>query len=149
MLDYDIRQGRTYMYFQGAPLYPFGYGLSYTTFDYSNLQLSSTPVHSEATLTISVDVTNTGDRAGDEVVQLYVRHLSSAVARPDQELKGFCRVSVQPGETQTVTLRLAARELAYWSTAEQQFLVEHDTIQIRVGRSSADIQLEASVAVVS
>jgi beta-glucosidase len=149
MLDYDIRHGRTYMYFQGAPLYPFGYGLSYTTFGYSNLQLSSTTLPSDAALTINLDVTNTGDHSGDEVVQLYVRHVGSAVARPDQELKGFCRVSLRAGETQTVTLHLAAHELAYWSSAEQRFVVEHDTIQIRVGRSSADIQLEASVAVVS
>ncbi|HKE58598.1 MAG TPA: glycoside hydrolase family 3 C-terminal domain-containing protein, partial [Pyrinomonadaceae bacterium] len=80
MLDYDIRHGRTYMYFKGEPLYPFGYGLSYTTFAYSNLRVSSSTVSGKTAVTVSVDVKNTGSRAGDEVVQLYVTHLNSAVA---------------------------------------------------------------------
>jgi beta-glucosidase len=148
MLDYDIRHGRTYMYFQGQPLYPFGYGLSYTTFSYSNLRLSGDALRAEEPITVSADISNSGDRAGDEVVQLYVQHLDSAVQRPLQELKGFRRVSIEPGATQTVTLPLDATDLAYWDVAAQRFAVERDTIRIRVGRSSADIQLEASVAVV-
>jgi beta-glucosidase len=149
MLDYDIRHGRTYMYLGGQPLYPFGYGLSYTTFDYANLRLSADKLDSGQTLTVRVDVTNTGERTGDEVVQLYVKHLNSAVARPLQELRGFRRISLQPGETTTVTLSMAASDLAYWNVAEQRFAVEHDTIQIRVGRSSSDIQLETSIEVLS
>src|SRR4029453_12424382 len=81
MLDYDIRHGRTYMYFQDQPLYPFGYGLSYTNFSYSSLRLSGDRLGAEAPISVSVDITNTGDRAGDEVVQLYVQHLDSAVQR--------------------------------------------------------------------
>lgn len=147
MLDYDIRHGRTYMYFEGQPLYPFGYGLSYTSFSYGNLRLSGDRLAAAEPISVSVDVTNTGDRAGDEVVQLYVQHLGSAVQRPLQELKGFRRVTIEPGATQTVSLPLAAGDLAYWDAAARRFVVERDTIRIRIGRSSADIQLEASIAV--
>jgi len=94
MMDYDIRHGRTYMYFKGDPLYPFGYGLSYTTFSYANLKTSAAEVASDGTVTISVDVTNTGSQTGDEVVQLYVKHLKSKVQRPLEELKGFQRVTL-------------------------------------------------------
>ena len=131
------------------PQYPFGYGLSYTTFAYSNLRLSSASLGVDETMTVSVDVTNTGERAGDEVVQLYVAHLDSSVQRPSQELKGFRRIHLGPGETQTVALRLAARDLAYWDTDQQRFVVENGRIEIRVGRSSADIQLQATLHVVS
>jgi beta-glucosidase len=147
MLDYDIRHGRTYMYLADEPLYPFGHGLSYTTFTYSNLRLSAGALGADETLTVSADVTNTGTRAGDEVVQLYARHLGSAVERPRQELKGFRRIHLAPGATKTVALELPARELAYWSVDEQRFVVEPGAVEIRVGRSSADIQLTATVAV--
>ena len=93
MMDYNIRDGRTYMYFKGEPLYPFGYGLSYTTFKYSNLRTSSPQLAKDGTVTVSVDVTNTGSRAGDAVVQMYVKHLGSKVERPAEELKGFQRVN--------------------------------------------------------
>ncbi len=89
MMDYDIRHGRTYMYFKGEPLYPFGFGLSYTTFRLSNLRPSTTSAASDATVNVSVDVTNTGSRDGDEVVQLYVRHVHSAVWRAAEELGAF------------------------------------------------------------
>jgi len=85
MMDYDIRQGRTYMYFKGQPLYPFGFGLSYTTFEYSNLRTSADSVTAAGEVAVSVDVKNTGARAGDEVVQLYVKHLNSEVARPIED----------------------------------------------------------------
>ncbi|HEU5011576.1 MAG TPA: glycoside hydrolase family 3 C-terminal domain-containing protein [Roseiflexaceae bacterium] len=148
MQDYDIRHGRTYMYFQGEPLYPFGYGLSYTTFAYSNLQLSAPALGADMTLMVSLDVTNTGARAGDEVVQLYVKHLNSAVERPLQELKGFRRISLDPGKTKTVTLPLTARDLACWNVNEQRFVVEYDTIEIRIGQSSNAIQAAATIDVV-
>src|ERR1019366_1848899 len=79
MMDYDIRHGRTYMYFKGEPLYSFGYGLSYTTFRYANLKASSAQVTKDGAITVSVDVTNTGSRSGDDVVQLYVKHHNSKV----------------------------------------------------------------------
>ena len=111
MMDYDIRHGRTYMYFKGEPLYPFGYGLSYTTFSYANMKASSAAMASDGTITVSVDVTNTGSRTGDEVVQLYVKHLKSKVERPVEELKGFQRVTLKPNETKTVQISLKASTL--------------------------------------
>ncbi|HSY72454.1 MAG TPA: glycoside hydrolase family 3 C-terminal domain-containing protein [Alloacidobacterium sp.] len=147
MMDYDIRHGRTYMYLKAKPLYAFGYGLSYTTFSYSNLKLSSDRLNSKDELTVSVDIKNTGSRAGDEVVQLYVTHMGSAVSRPAEELKGFSRVTLQPGETKTVTMPLKAQALTYWNEASNQFVVEPDKVQIKIGSSSDDIKLEKTVSV--
>lgn len=147
MMDYDIRHGRTYMYFRGEPLYPFGHGLSYTSFAYANLRASQPALGAEGAISVSVDVTNTGQRAGEEVVQMYVRHLGSAVERPIQELRGFRRIALEPGQTQTVTLPLSGAQLAYWDTARRCFSVERGQVQIRVGRSSADILLETTVSV--
>lgn len=99
MMDYNIRHGHTYMYFQGEPLYPFGFGLSYTSFRYSNLKTSSALLASDGTLQVSLDVTKVGQLAGDEVVQLYVKHPHSKVERQGKELKGFRRVSLESGQT--------------------------------------------------
>jgi beta-glucosidase len=147
MMDYNIRNGRTYMYFTGEPLYPFGYGLSYTTFAYSNLQASGGPLGPGGAAEISVDVMNTGLRAGEEVVQLYVKHEGSAVARPLKELKGFKRVFLAPGEAKTVNLTLKGDDLAYWDTTLGRFVVEPDQVQLMVGSSSADIRLTRAVRV--
>jgi len=147
-MDYDIRHGRTYMYFQGDPLYPFGYGLSYTTFRYANLKTSVATLGAAGEIRVSVDVTNTGKRKGDEVVQLYVKHLNSAVGRPIKELKGFRRVTLMPGQTRTVVLPLKAETLAYWDMARQRWEVEADQVKLMVGSSSADVMLEKTVAVV-
>jgi len=147
-LDYDIRHGRTYMYFQGDPLYPFGYGLSYSTFRYSNLRTSAAALRDGGEIAVSVDVTNTGKRQGDEVVQLYVKHLNSGVERPLKELKGFRRVTLAPGQTRTVTLPLKAQTLAYWDVARQRWEVEADQVRLMVGSSSADVKLDRTVAVV-
>jgi beta-glucosidase len=147
MMDYDIRHGRTYMYFQGDPLYPFGFGLSYTTFTLSNLKPSSTSAASEATINVSADVTNTGSRPGDEVVQLYVHHLKSSVPRPTQELEGFQRISLAPGETRTVTIPLKIANLAYWNEKLNQFVVEKEPIELRLGDSSSNILLTSTVRI--
>ncbi|MCM3904303.1 MAG: glycoside hydrolase family 3 C-terminal domain-containing protein [Pyrinomonadaceae bacterium] len=147
MMDYDIRHGRTYMYFTGQPLYPFGYGVSYTAFAYSNLRTSSGTIPAKGTVTISVDVKNTGTRAGEEVVQMYVKHLNSSVARPIKELKGFKRVMIGAGQTTTVTLPLTAERLAYWDASKQAFVVEKGEIQIMVGSSSADTKLTKNIRV--
>lgn len=146
-LDYDIRKGRTYMYFQGEPLYSFGYGLCYTTFTYANLRLSSAQLPPEGSVTVSVDVTNTGTRAGDEVVQLYVRHLNSAVDRPIKALKGFRRITLEPGETRTVDLALDREALAHWNPDLGRFETEAGTVRVMVGSSSADIRLIGQVEV--
>jgi beta-glucosidase len=139
MMDYDIRNGRTYMYLKSKPLYAFGYGLSYTKFVYSNLRVSSPQLAKDGTETVSVDVKNTGTRDGDEVVQLYVMHINSSVTRPQQELKGFKRVMVRAGQTATVTLPLKASALAYW--------VEGDTVNILVGGSSDAIAVHRQIKV--
>lgn len=147
MMDYDIRHGRTYQYFQGKPLYPFGFGLSYTTFTYSHLKTGTGALSAGSPLTVSVDVKNIGNRAGDEVVQMYVTHLGSRVARPLEQLAGFQRVSLKPGETRTVTLPLRAEQSAYWDVKAHRFVVEPDYLQIRVGRSATDIKLRKTVPV--
>jgi beta-glucosidase len=148
MMDYDIRDGRTYMYFKGEPLYPFGYGLSYTTFKYTNLRTSSDSIPETGEIIVSVDIQNTGSLAGDEVVQMYVRHLGSEVQRPLKELKGFRRITLQPNETKTVQIPLKAESLAYWNTDAQRFVVERDKIKIMLGGSSAQTKIEKTVSVV-
>jgi beta-glucosidase len=149
MMDYDIRHGRTYMYFRDKPLYSFGYGLSYTTFAYSNLRTSSDRLDANGEMTVSVDITNTGSRAGDEVAQLYISHVDSKVTRPAEELKGFKRIKLQPAETRTVSLPLKAANLAYWNSAKGAFEVEADRVNVRVGGSSADIKLQQVVSISS
>lgn len=141
LMDYNIRHGRTYMYFDGNPLYPFGYGLSYTTFEYSGLKLSTGKLDKEGEMTISFEVTNTGDRAGDEVAQLYIKHLHSTVKRADKELKGFKRFHLDAGETKTVELPLKGSDLKYWNEKRQRFEVEKDDVKIMVGASSSHIEL--------
>jgi beta-glucosidase len=139
--------GRTYRFFEGTPLYPFGYGLSYTTFAYKNLRTSADRVAADGQLTVSVDVTNTGKRAGDEVVQLYVQHLGSKVERPKKDLRGYARITLAPGETRTVTLVLAAASLAYWNADTHGWLVESEPVRLQVGSSSADVRLNTTVTV--
>jgi len=147
MMDYNIRDGRTYMYFKGEPLYPFGYGLSYTTFKLSNLKPSITHIAKDGTVTVSVDVTNTGTRTGDEVVQLYVQHLKSKVERPREELKGFERVTLQPNETRTIQIPLEAANLAYWNEKQSKFEVESEPVKLMIGDSSADIKLNTTIQI--
>lgn len=148
MMDYNIRNGHTYMYFRGEPLYPFGFGLSYTTFAYSGLKLSSKEIKPNGEITVSVTVKNTGTRAGEEVVQVYVKHLNSAVARPQKELRGFKRVAVGPGESRVVEIPLKAESLAYWNVQKHAFVVEPEQVQVLVGASSADIRLQDKLEVV-
>ena len=144
--DYRM-EGRTYRFFRGTPLYPFGHGLSYTTFAYRNLRTSAERLAAGDTITVSVDVTNTGARAGDEVVQLYVQHPGSKVERPLQDLRGYRRVGLAQGETRTVTFPLAAASLAYWNPDSHAWAVEDGQVRIRVGASSADIRAERTIAV--
>jgi beta-glucosidase len=129
--DYGM-EGRTYRYFQGKPLYPFGYGLSYTTFAYSNLQLSAKSITVDETVTISADVQNVGERAGDEVVQLYVSDVDASVSVPIRQLQGFERIHLAPGETKTVTFTLTPRQLALVDD-EGRRVIEPGTFQITVG----------------
>ncbi len=120
-----------------TPRYPFGYGLSYTTFAYRDLKLGAARIGPRDTLTVSVTVTNTGTREGTEVVQLYVRDEVASVARPVRELKGFRRVTLKPGEARTVELRLAARDLAFYGL-DMRPVVEPGTFRVFVGSNSAE-----------
>jgi len=113
MSDYDITNGRTYMYFKGEPLYPFGYGLSYSKFEYTNLKVSSEKMANNGSITVTVDIKNVGSRDGDEVVQLYVQFPQSKVVRPIKALKGFQRINVKNGETKTLTFVFNAESLAW------------------------------------
>jgi len=119
-----------------VPLYPFGYGLSYTTFEFSNLEVSAPQVKVGSSVNVSLDVTNTGSLAGDEVVQLYIHQRWGSDSRPMRELKGFERVTLQPGETKRITLRLGPDELGYWSTNAGGWIQEAATFDIWVGADS-------------
>jgi beta-glucosidase len=145
MMDYNIRNGRTYMYFKQEPLYPFGFGLSYTSFSYSNLKVNSKNPGADGEIVVSVNVSNTGNRAGDEVVQLYVSHINSKIERPIKELKGFERVNFSAGETKTVQIILKKKDLAYWDKSAGGWTVEKDKIKLMIGSSSADIKLSEIV----
>jgi beta-glucosidase len=148
MMDYNIRNGRTYMYFKGEPLYPFGYGLSYTTFKYSGLRTNSNKLKANGDIRVSVTLQNTGKRPGDEVVQLYIKHLNSKVERPVKELKGFSRVFLNAGETKSIEITLKASDLAYWDQTTGNFMVEADKVKLMVGASSSDIRMEKNIDVV-
>ncbi|HEX5184248.1 MAG TPA: glycoside hydrolase family 3 C-terminal domain-containing protein [Allosphingosinicella sp.] len=147
MMDYDIRHGRTYMYMKGPPLYPFGYGLSYTSFRYARLRTSAPSLSRTGAVTVSLDVTNTGKVAGDAVPQLYVRHLASKVERPPLKLAGFRRIHLRPGETKIVRMTLQAGQLAYWDEPRQAFVVEREPVRLMAGDSSAHLPLSATVTV--
>jgi beta-glucosidase len=126
-----------------APLFPFGFGLSYTTFDYANLRLSASEIPPDETLEVMVDVTNTGGRAGMEVVQLYVRDPQSALMRPSKELKGFAKVDLQPGKTKTISFTLDRRLLAYYDDGPRRWVAEAGEFEVLVGHSAQDIRLTA------
>ena len=139
--------GRTYRFFDGTPLYPFGHGLSYATFRYDRLRISRDTLRGDDTVHVSVDVTNTSTRGGDEVVQLYVRYPSSRVARPKRDLRGFRRVTLQPNETRTVTFPLAASALRYWDQGAHRWAIENGPVVVEAGASSGDIRLTSTLVV--
>ena len=128
-------------------LFPFGHGLSYTTFAYSSLRLSAQRITDQETLTATVTVTNTGSRAGKTVVQLYVGDPVSSVFRPVRELKGFEKVELQPGESKEVTFTLGKRAFAYWNTQLHDWYVESGDFTIEIGQSSRRIEVSAVVQV--
>lgn len=128
-------------------MFPFGFGLSYTTFDYSNLKVDKKELSDKETLTVSVDVTNTGKVAGKEVIELYVSDKESTVIRPVKELKGFDKVMLQPGETKTVTFVLDSRAFAYYEPRMKDWNVESGEFEIMIGKSSEDIVLSETVVV--
>lgn len=147
IMDYNLRHGRTYMYSTQKPLYPFGYGLSYTTFAYQSLKLSAPKVDAEGSVQVTVKVKNTGKRAGDEVVQMYVQHLGSRVERPRIELEGFQRIYIEPGAVKDVTLTLKPHDLAYWDTPNHEWRIEKEPIRVLAGGSSDKLPVQATLQV--
>ncbi len=131
---------RGYVDGEVTPLYPFGYGLSYTSFQINNLRVDHPVIEPDQEATVSVDVTNTGNRKGDEVVQLYIRDELSSVTRPVRELKGFRRITLEPGETAVVSFRITPEHLAFYDT-EMNLVVEPGDFTLMVGNSSADRDL--------
>jgi len=145
--DYDMK-GRTYRYFTGEALYPFGYGLSYTRFDYSDLQATTSSPGAKDAFEVSVAVKNIGERPGDEVVQLYVRALSPSRPMPIEQLRGFTRVALQPGERKRVTFRLRpVDDFAYYDETRKAFAVEPGLYELGVGASSRDVRQRARISV--
>jgi beta-glucosidase len=132
---------RSYRYFEGEVLYPFGHGLSYTTFRYNNLILERDEIARDESLVVSVDVTNSGNVDGEEVVQLYFRDVESEVKRPLKELRGFERVFVKAGQTIAVTMTLSPDDLAYYDQSAGDYMVEPGQYEILVGPSSEDSRL--------
>ncbi|MES1156764.1 MAG: glycoside hydrolase family 3 N-terminal domain-containing protein [Alphaproteobacteria bacterium] len=137
--NYKPSAHRGYLFDTAAPLWPFGYGLSYTAFDISAPRLSAATIHAADSVQVSVDVRNTGTRAGDEVVQLYIHDQVSSVTRPVKELRGFQRVTLRPGQSQTVTFTLTPESLRFWN-ADMQRVVEPGAFDIMVGDNSQDVK---------
>ncbi len=139
--NYKPSARRGYLFDDITPLYPFGYGLSYTTFAFSNLRLERSWITARESTRVLVDVKNTGKRAGQEVVQMYIRDLFSSVTRPVKELKGFKRISLEPGETRTVDLTISP-ELLSFTNVDMEYRVEPGDFEIMVGNSSRDEDLK-------
>lgn len=158
--DYGIRKadvltqdhGRTYWYFDEEPRFPFGYGLSYTTYEYSNLKLAEKEIQNGRSLKASVDVKNTGNMAGKEIVQLYVTKLvegeEPGVHKPIKQLKGFEKIELQPGETKTVHFDVPLRDITFWNNFYQKMMIEEGTYRVAVGPNSADLDLNDTFTIV-
>jgi beta-glucosidase len=154
--DTEVRYGEGlfigYRYYEAKDvpvLFPFGHGLSYTTFEYSNLQVSATEFNYQDGLTVSVDVSNTGTVAGKEIVQLYLHDRQASLIRPPKELKGFAKLTLQPGQTKTATLQLDFRAFAYYHPGYGQWITEDGNFDILIGASSADIRCQMTVTLKS
>jgi beta-glucosidase len=147
--EYDISKGFTYMYVRGPVLYPFGYGLSYSKFKYSNLRVSRISGDAATAITATVDVENTSARAGDDVVQLYTREIHPSVVRARHELRGFQRITLQPGQMESLTFVVPIEKLAFYDETRHAFVVEPDEYEIQIGESSENIREHGSVRVES
>ncbi|MHB0756523.1 glycoside hydrolase family 3 C-terminal domain-containing protein [Polaribacter sp. M15] len=146
--DYSIQEGgRTYMYFKGKPLYPFGYGLSYTDFKINNVKLDRKKLNADEKLTISATVENIGNVYGDEVVQVYIRDVKSSEKTPLKALKGFQRVSVASGKTNTVAIEIPYEAFSYYNTKKEKYMVEKGAFEILVGNSSENISSVQTIEV--
>ena len=153
-VHYDYKPSKVYWMekgyvdMPGTPLFVFGYGLSYTKFKYSNLRITPGQIRSAGQVQVSVDVKNTGQREGDEVLQLYIHHVTGSVVTPVKQLKGFRRISLRPSEVKTVTFMLTPEDLALLNQ-DMRWVVEPGALDIMVGASSQDIRLKGIVQVVN
>lgn len=144
MLDYDIRNGRTYMYNDNPVLYPFGHGLSYAKFEYgSDISIQQT----SKDITLSIPVTNVGTMDGDEVVQVYASYPNSKVDRPRKQLCAFERIAIAKGETKAVTLTIDKEDISYWDEAAHTFIAEKAETTFLIGASSEDIRQSRSITI--
>jgi beta-glucosidase len=144
--DYEVFNGRTYMYFSKKPLYPFGYGLSYTSFNYSNIRVDKPLIMKGDTVAVSVDIKNTGRFDGDEVVQLYLQQKVASVKMPERQLKAFKRITLNKGEIKTVSFVLCRKDLSYWNN-ENEFVLDPGEFNVQVGAASDDIRQEILIKV--
>jgi beta-glucosidase len=143
MNEYDITKGFTYMYFDGPVDWVFGHGLSYTTFEYSNLRITGTiPA---GPITVTADLRNTGKRAGDEVVQLYVRDVDASVKRPKKQLLAFERIALPPAGTRSVSFTISPERLAFWDEKQNAWVVEPGAFEFMLGSSSGDVRLKGEI----
>ena len=147
ILDYNIRDGRTYMYKKNKTLFPFGFGLTYTSFNYSGLKSDKSTLKNNEIVSLTFDLKNTGNFDSDEVTQLYVSFPESRVDRPAIALKGFKRVFVRKGETARVSIPLKASDLTYWDTSSQKFVLEPGKVKYSIGASSEDFNLNGEITV--
>lgn len=144
MMDYDITHGRTYMYFKEKPLYPFGYGLSYTRFNYSGTTLNDRVIERGDTLRVCFNLKNSGDMDGDEVVQLYVSARKHTDKDPIKQLKAFQRISLRKGETKKIELTVPYAELQVWDEKQNRFILPDKEMTLEIGASSSDIRLRTT-----
>jgi beta-glucosidase len=144
--DYSMTN-RTYRYFNGTPLYAFGHGLSYTRFKFQDGKLDAKTIPANGTVKVSFTVKNTGNRDGDEVAQVYFRHIHSDVPQPKLALCGFARVHLNRGETQRITVEVPAERLHYWDTEKKQYVAEPGKYEFLVGGASDDIRLKLPMTI--
>jgi beta-glucosidase len=145
ILDYNIRNGRTYMYSKNEPLFPFGHGLTYTEFSYSDLKTDRKRISPAETVNVSFTIRNTGNYDSDEVPQLYVSFPGSKAERPAKALKGFARVFIKKAESRIITIPLKASDLAYWNTDTGMWTNEPGEVDFFIGSSSSDIKLKGKL----
>jgi beta-glucosidase len=138
---------RTYRYFNGQPLYAFGHGLSYTKFDFRRGKLNPKKIPADGTLRVSFTVRNSGNRDGEEVAQVYFRHLNSTVPQPKLALCGFQRVRLKAGESATVALDIPAERLHFWDTGKRQYAVEPGRYEFLIGGASDDLRLKLPMTI--
>jgi len=146
---YDISRGFTYMYVSGPPLYPFGHGLSYTRFALTDLKLSADTATVNSTLTVTVTLTNSGARAGSDVVQVYAKEPAGKVAKPRVRLVGFTRVELQAGARQTISIPVQIARMCYWDEIAHRFAADPGIYELRVGSSSDQLPVSAPFTLVA